>query len=183
MSASRSLSTSAPRESQPKPLHERVSGAFEKLTAAAAELNTVSDELAKPISAIETVLQGLNPGVPAWITFRSHTNGEFGEQGETRYCLGYAKVSRKWGLVILYMVVDPDGLPITNEEWHFNDAPRRYRVQALEKLPELFEKLAEAAGKTAADLRERTTLTKQVAETINQMVPSRPARRKAGRHG
>ena len=183
MPASRSLSTSAPQKSQPKPLHERVSGAFEKLTAAAAELNSVSDELAKPISTIEAVLQRLNPGVPAWIVFRSHSNGEFGEHGETRYRLGYAKVFRKWGLAIRCTVVDPDGLPVTDEEWHFNDAPRRYRVQALEKLPELFEKLAETADKTAAELRERTTLTKQVAETISQMVPSRPARRKAGHHG
>lgn len=183
MPTSRSLSTSAPQKSQPKPLRERVSGAFEKLTAAAAELNTASDELAKPISAIETVLQGLNPGVPAWTVFRSYLNGDFGEHGETRYCLGYAKVSRKWGLAISRTVVDLDGMPLTDEEWHFNDAPRRYRVQALEKLPELLEDMAKTAGKTATELREKTTLAQQVADTISQMVPSKPARRKAGHHG
>lgn len=44
-------------------LQERVSAAFDKLAESAAELNAVSDELGKPIPAIDAALQKLNLGV------------------------------------------------------------------------------------------------------------------------
>ena len=175
MPASQPLSDSTSQSLQQDPLRQRVSGAFEKLVASAAELNAVSDEIAKPISAIEATLQKLNLGVSAWTQFEL-IRDDYDLYHETRY-IGYTKVSQRWGLAIR-RTMGIDGEPEGSEEWHFNDAPRAYRLEALEKLPELLEKLAETSGKTAAKLRKGITLTKQVAETISQMAPSKPARRK-----
>ena len=91
--------------------------------------------------------------------------------------MGYAKVSQKWGLAICH-TNSVDGDAVNEKEWQFNDAPRELRLEALEKLPELLEKLAETAGATAAELRQRIVLTKQVAEAIGQMAPSKPVGRK-----
>ena len=64
MSVTRSLSNSPSQssEEQDAQLRERVSATFEKLAASAAELNAVSDEIAKPILAIDAALQKLKPG-------------------------------------------------------------------------------------------------------------------------
>lgn len=178
MPASRSPSDSESRSLHSEPLRERVSAAFQKLAASAAELNVASDELARPISAIEAVLQSLNPGVPAWAEFRS---GSY-DQGPHEFCetwhIGYAKVSQRWGLAIRYSE-DVDGDLLNREEWYFNDAPRAYRLDALKGLPELIEEMAEATGRTAVKVREGVALTKQVAETIGRMAPSKLARKPA----
>ena len=177
MPTSQSVSDSTSRSPQPD-LRKRVSTAFEKLVASAAELNAVSDELAEPVSSIEAALQRLNLGVSAWILFKSiHDDIEDRYEYRGSSYLGYAKVSQQWGLAIRYEATI-DGAPHEEEEWRYSDAPRAYRLEALEKLPELLDKLVETSGKTAAKLRKTITVTKQVAETMSKIAPSRPARRK-----
>ena len=178
MPASQSASDSSSQSPKPEPVLERVSVAFEKLAASAAELNAASDEIARPVSAIEAALQRLNLGVPAWTTFRSipHYSDDNHEYYEICY-VGYAKVSQKWGLAICH-TNSVDGETVSEQEWRFNDAPRELRLEALEKLPELLETLANTADSTAAELRQRIVLTRQVADTIGRMSPSKPARRK-----
>ena len=175
MPASQSLSDSTSQSSQQDPLRERVSTAFGKLVESAAELNAVSDEIATPISTIEAILQELNLGVSAWTRFEL-IRDDYDLHYETRY-IGYTKFSQRWGLAIR-RTTGADGQPETSEEWLFNDAPRAYRLKALEKLPELIENLAETSGETAAKLRKGITLTKQVAETISRIVPPKAARRR-----
>ena len=178
MPASQSTSDSASRSSQPKRVRERVSAAFEKLAASAAELNAASDEIAGPVSAIEAALKKLNLGMSAWTPFRSillesDDNYEYHET----CCVGYAKISQKWGIAICH-TNNVDGEAVDEKEWQFNDAPRELRLEALEKLPELLEKLAETADTTATEIRQRIALTQEVAEAIGQIAPSKPAGRK-----
>lgn len=177
MPASQPLSDSTSQSLQQDPLRQRVSGAFEKLVASAAELNAVSDEIAKPISAIEATLQKLNLGVSAWAEFAGELDlpsGCFWDRA-----IGYAKVSRVWGITIRARsgLLNQDEHSET-EVWRFNDAPRSYRIQALGKLPDLLEQLVEATCETTAALKNQVAATKQVAETISQMAPSKPVRRK-----
>ncbi len=178
MPASQSASDSTSGSSQAQPVRQRVSAAFEKLATSAAELNAASDQIAKPVSAIEAALQRLNLGVSAWTPFRTilHASEDNHEYYEICY-VGYAKVLQRWGLAICH-ANNVDGEPVNEKEWQFNDAPRELRLEALEKLPELLEQLAEIVGATTAELRQRIVLTKQVAETIGQMTPAKPAGRK-----
>ena len=156
-------------------LRDRVSTAFQTLAASAPELNAVSDELAQPIRTIDAALQRLNLGVSAWVEFAVQRFGD-GEFMSAR-SVGYAKVSGTWGIAIRWTGTDPDGNP-ASEEWRFNDAPRLYRLDALEKLPELLEELAKTASKTAEQLKSKVGKTKQIATTISLLASATPAGRK-----
>ena len=160
-SSSAQLPTSDPQ------LRDRVSAAFEKLATSASELNAVSDELAKPIRSIEATLQKLNLGVSAWVEVAGEVDNE--TQHFWDRAIGYGKVSRTWGIAIRVRSGFLDDRDFREEAWRFNEAPRAYRLESLEKLPELLEKLAETADKTAADLKSKIDLTKHVATTISQM--------------
>lgn len=177
MSDSQSPSSSpAHSSSTDSPARERVSAAFERLRASASELNAVSDELAKPIRSIDATLQQLNLGVSAWVEFAGdidHETQHFWDRS-----IGYGKVARTWGIAIRTRAGFLDEPDIREEAWRFGEAPRAYRLESLGKLPELLEKLAETANKTAADMRSKIASTKQVATTISKMAPSAPARRK-----
>lgn len=178
MSASQSPSASAapPPTSDPQ-LRDRVSAAFEKLATSASELNAVSDELAKPIQSIDATLQKLNLGVSAWVEVASDDDQDTLQFWDRS--IGYGKVARTWGLAIRSrtgFLDEPDN--IRDEAWLFNEAPRAYRLESLERLPELLEKLAETANKTAAELKSKIALTKQVATTISKMASAAPARRR-----
>ena len=176
MSVSQSPRSSPAHSSTPdSPTRERVSVAFEKLTTSASELNAVSDELAKPIQSIDATLQALNLGVSAWVEVAGDRDWETDRAWERS--IGYAKVARTWGLAIRASA-GIAGEHIQEEVWRFNEAPRAYRLESLEKLPELLEKLAENANRTASELKNKIALTKQVATTINKMASAAPARRK-----
>ena len=93
--------------------------------------------------------------------------------------IGYDKVSsRVWGIAICYRVVDADQVVRQDDEWLFNEAPRAYRLEALDKLPQLLEKLTNVADQTAAALRKKVAATKQVATAITGVTSSVPVRRR-----
>lgn len=157
-------------------LRERVSKAFETLSSSAAELNTVSDELAIPIRAIDAALQKLNLGVSVWVPFWTERDDEHEYLRER--ALGYSKISRDWGLAIRtwaghYADDDP-----SVEEWQFKDAPRSYRLEAVGKIPDLLDRLSETASIIAGDLKAKVAMTQQVATTVSQMASSNPESRK-----
>ena len=90
--SSGSPSSPAPEKS----LTERVSGAYDRLTQAAAVLNAVSDELNRPIEQIELALKKLNTGVSTWVVFEREDNDEHDRFFERS--LGYAEGLRQVGL-------------------------------------------------------------------------------------
>ena len=153
-------------------LRGRVSAAFEKLATFAPELNAVSDELAKPIHAINETLKTLNLGVAAWVKFdEQYCEGEV----LWVHSIGYAKVAGRWGIAIRYEGTDSEGEP-ERHEWPFGDAPRSLRLKALDQLPALLDELANTASQTAATLKNKIAMTEQVATTISQLASSSPVR-------
>ena len=144
------------------------------LTSAAAELNAVSDELANPICEIDSALQKLNLGVSVWVPFDSRRDDE--NEYSWECALGYGKVSREWGLAIRTVAgYDYDSPSL--EEWQFADAPRSYRLRSIDKIPELLEKLTEAARKTTGELKRKVALAEQVATSVSQLASSNPGPR------
>lgn len=152
------------------PLPERVASSYSKLSAIAAELNDASDELGKTISQIDTALKKLNVGVVVWITIQARpadpNNGDFWHETDQ---LGYAKVNGKWGVAIRTVgedVQDPD--QCSDEEWLFNDAPRALRLQAIDKIPDLLDGLAQVAAKTKEEIRKRLKDAQEVADAVTK---------------
>ena len=168
MSASQSAAgLSLPQRSE---LPERVSAVLEELTATAAKLNAVSDEIAQPISVIDAALQRLNLGVSAWVEIAGEVDHD------TEYfwdrSIGYHKVSRSWGIAIRTRSGSLTDQRVDEEKWRFNDAPRSIRLEALDKLPDLLAELVKVASDTANALKIKLATTKQVAMTIRQVASS-----------
>ncbi len=155
---------------------QELAAAFERLVDTAATLNAASDALAKPIAALDSAFKELNIGVTTWVNFHGaeHDPSPGWEWGRS---VGYAKVNGRWGIAIR----DYEGRigePFDRcEEWLFGDAPRSYRVHAVEKLPKLVEALAKEATRTAEALQAKVASATTLADTAQSVVRARKARR------
>lgn len=150
-------------------LSERVQASYSNLASVASDLNSVSDELGKSISEMDGALKKLNLGVTTWVVIRA---GGATEE-EPRYFseeFGYAKVDGKWGISIRSVSGNCERSPDEErvEQWLFNDAPRSLRLSAIAKIPELLEKMAVEADKTAKDVRTKLVEAQEVAAVVTK---------------
>lgn len=171
--------------SKTESLNFRISSSYRQLTQAATELNTVSDELGKFVSALDAALRRLNLGITTWIRLESR---EDGSGNYTKRDLGYAKVGNKWGIALRTMSGNHNAVEDSSvEEWLFNDAPRALRIESVEKLPDLFENLVKEAEAATRQIRSRTDHAQQLAGALNDVgaapVPTPPAPRKPSDSG
>ena len=98
---------------------------WDQLAEASAKINHATDEIARSIAVINLRLSDLNIGVPAWYYF---------EPGDEEYKrIGYAKLGCHWGLLI----------GCKENEWHFNDAPRVLRLEAINYIPNLLQRMTD----------------------------------------
>ena len=150
------------------PAPERVQASFRQLSASAAFLNEVSDELRESISDLEKALETLNLGVSAWVQI----TGGHDESGRYYWSrgLGYTQVDKKWGIA-LRRVRGDESFPEDEdtEIWQFNDAPRWMRVEGVGKIPELVEALNKQAEDTAKKIKNKNTEAKALAAAIKQL--------------
>jgi hypothetical protein len=125
------------------PLLERVKASYKELSAAAANLNSIFDELAKTVDELDTTLEELNLGITAWVQVAGRDEG----RNSWRHDLGYDKFNNKWRIAIRTRAGNPDSPGQEQcEVWIFNEASRRLRIEAVEKLPELCDALAREAA-------------------------------------
>jgi len=149
-------------------LSERVISSFTKLSSAAKNLNKVSDELGRAITAIDYVLQRLNLGVPTWVKIHGGENPNTGMEYWSRD-VGYAKIGNRWGIALCTREGDysfPD--EERREEWLFNDAPRWLRVEGVEKIPDLLEELIKNTEETTEKIKGKIDHAKQLAGALEQ---------------
>lgn len=146
-------------------LPERVFVSYQKLSVAASDINTASDELGEAVSELDAALKKLNLGVTAWTTIRGTTN-----QAGDYWCddeIGFAKIGNKWGIALRKVSgnqYDPESE--TEEAWLFNDAPRLLRIEGVEKLPDLLDKLIQETQKTAKHIKSNAAYAKELATAI-----------------
>ena len=147
-------------------LAQKVHSSYQQLSAAALELNSVSDELGKSIAEIDLALKRLNLGVSVWVNVRAWDDDgqdHFSEQ------IGYAKIDGKWGVGLRtvsgnYNWPDQDNV----EQWLFGDAPRKLRLGAIQTLPEMLKKLSEEAAATAEKIKGGLAEAKEVAAAVKE---------------
>jgi len=154
------------------PLKDRITLTFEELTKAAAALNSASDDLADAIGPLDAAFKTLNLGVTAWHEFA----GDEDREGDFwSHHVGYAKVEGKWGLAISVVSGNRSDTPddYDEQEWLFNDAPRWMRVNAIDHIPALLETLVSEVNKTAADLKKKAAIAKDLAQTIDAIAVRR----------
>jgi hypothetical protein len=147
-------------------LNARISASYQQLTAAATELNAVSDELGKFVTALDAALRRLNLGIATWLRLESR---EDGSGNYTKRDLGYAKVGNKWGIALRTMSGNHNAVEESRvEEWLFNDAPRALRIESVEKLPDLFESLVKEADAATRQIRTKTHHAQELASALNE---------------
>jgi hypothetical protein len=145
-------------------LNHRISSSYKQLTQAATELNAVSDELGKFVTALDSALRRLNLGIATWLRLESR---EDGSGNYTKRDLGYAKIGNKWGIALRTMSGNHNDVEDSNvEEWLFNDAPRALRIESVEKLPDLFESLVKEADAATRQIRTKTERAQALASAL-----------------
>lgn len=146
------------------PLSVRFSDFYQNISAAAAEINAASDDLGKSIDALDESLQRLNLGVSSWV--------EFSDDNLCKNYIGFAKSSKgKWGILITQdSGYQGPGQYERSDTWAFNDAPRSLRLEAIEKLPDLLEKISHDTQETIQQIKAKAAQAKALSEAIN---PSR----------
>jgi hypothetical protein len=159
---------------------ERLANAYLRLSRSAASLNTASDALGTAIAASDEQLRGLNLGVPAWIIVAQESHDE----AETYWqkWLGYDRVDGKWGIALRDEAGHWDNPgAIRYQTWLFNDAPRSFRLEALPKLPDLFEELVKQVDETTAKIEAATSEAQQLADTLKQIAPQTQPKKQGAR--
>jgi hypothetical protein len=149
-----------------EPFAARVSSAYRQLSLAASHLNLVSDELGKSIGVLDAALKRLNLGISTWSRLDRWEDavGNY----STRY-LGYAKVNNRWGIALRTVTgnnTQPEEASV--EEWLFNEAPRALRIEAVEKLPDLFENLIKEADIAIRKVKAQSISARQLAAALGQ---------------
>lgn len=152
---------------------ERVQHSIQQLPAAAASLNSATDQLGKSVAELDAVLKRFSLGVPTWVPFASWEHFDYYSAEE----IGYAKIGGKWGVAIRTVEGDcqaPDDEKM--EQWLFNDAPRLLRVRAVEKIPELLEELLKKAAEMTKTITEKAQEVNALTAAINSVIdpPSKP---------
>jgi hypothetical protein len=147
---------------------ERIAAAYQALSKSAKSVNQATEELAKPVSAVENALRLLNLGVACWVKAGegSSEDGNFWNRQ-----LGYALIERHWRLAIKTIEGNemyPDREVV--EEWAFNEAPLYLRLKVVDKLPDLLEAMVGAADATARRLREKAVPVQEQAAALNAVI-------------
>lgn len=130
-----------------------ISASFQELTAAAVDLNRVSDELAKSIGELDTALKALNLGIERWVTISESANADGSVSWRDE--LGFAKVSGKWGLALRTVQIKIEVFEDDATYWLFNEASRDLRIEAVELIPVLLAELTELAVLKKDQLRTK----------------------------
>lgn len=139
---------------------------FEELSSLAASLNTASDELTKGVTVLDESLKKLNIGLTVWVTFRFRGDDNFPEEYDADQ-IGYAKVNGTWGLALRNISGDHSISRFEEEgPWLFKDAPREFRLLAVDKIPDVVEALAKSATETTKKIEEKTKQVRELAAAL-----------------
>jgi hypothetical protein len=161
-------------------ISEVVASFYSDLKSVAADLNVASDELGKCIAEIDAGLKTLNLGITVWVEIRKgHGDFESGDESYWGEEIGYAKWSGRWGICLRKTEGDVGMGEERTEMWLFNEAPRALRLEGVNHLVTLLQKLNEEGVATAEKIREKITDAHEVADAISKasrpLLPRRPA--------
>lgn len=149
---------------------------YKDLSIAAVDLNAASDELGKCITALDAALKTLNLGISTWVRVKEHE-----DQNDNFWVLklGYSRIAGTWGIAVR-IVSGNERWPEESqaEEWLFNNAPRAYRIEAIDKIPELLQELIKEATSISQKIREKTAQARQLASAINRAASEVTPKRK-----
>ena len=144
----------------------RAQKSYQELISVANTLNKASDQLGKIIAPVDLALKALNLGISSWVSFNEWSDNSYNFERDE---VGYCKVGGKWGIAIRSVSGNED-LPDETKldgPWLFNEAPRKLRIQAIDKIPELLEALVKDAADTTKRINEKLHESEELAKAIS----------------
>lgn len=146
----------------------RVESSFKQLASAAQALNTASEDLGKVIRHLDASLKKLGLGLSGWVPVS-------GTSDDTQYWtneLGYAKTDGKWGLALREVTgFHLDKNDESEQVWAFNEAPRTVRAEAVDKIPDLLEKLLQQTQEATRELKEKIDQASDFNTVLAELTP------------
>src|SRR5204863_4531725 len=106
----------------------------------------------------------------AWVDtpggWQDNNNGDF-----VSHKVGYAKIGVNWGIALRVVVGNSNyDEVVSDERWLFNQAPRTLRLEGIDQLPDLIERLTKKAESTAKKIAKRTDDVRELATAMKQVV-------------
>jgi hypothetical protein len=151
-----------------------VGSSFERLSKTANSLNSASDRLNDALEKLNIALKSLNLGISSWTTFAAWEDGPLSEDQD----IGYDKINGKWGIALRKVFEDlnraDDHVDIT--AWHFSEAPREMRLQAIGHLNKLIEQLNVDAAAATERVAHKTAEAEAFAAAISDIAGSAPVK-------
>lgn len=132
-----------------------------KLASVSQSINHASNQLSAQLTEIEKALNSYGLGVSAWV------NLSIAEDSDTPqvHQLGYSKHDGKWCLLLAnYRAQEPEK---TRQQKPLLESPREIRLLAVQTMPELVNKLVDAAEKCAQKTAERAVAARAIAASLN----------------
>ena len=150
----------------------RAQKSYQELTSVARTLNKASDQLAKVIAPLDDALKALNLGIASWVSFNqcSDDNEDYAYDQ-----VGYCKVGGKWGIALRSVSGNYNWPDDTNVDgpWLFNEAPRKLRIEAIDRIPELLEALVKNAEDTVDRINEKLHESEELAKALSVRASSK----------
>ena len=148
------------------PLPSQLAAAYKQLAASAQSLNSATDEFMQAIEPVDSALAKLRIGIECWVRIK---NFEDPDGSYRRHELGYARIAGKWGIALRVVDGDPRS-PFNDsiEQWLYGDAPRHLRLDGIEKLPALLERLIQKANNAVKKVKETTETARQFAAAVQE---------------
>lgn len=146
----------------------KTDSSLRKLSRLSQSLNKISDDLSKALNAIEEAINSLNLGVSAWVRLNSevcHDHNGSGYNSVTT--IGYDRTRGKWGLLYASYLEETGPDPDDPPEF-LRDAPRKVRIEAIEKLPELLEKLFESASAMTREAEISISKAQEIVTALSE---------------
>ncbi|MEP7307937.1 MAG: hypothetical protein ABJA98_20735 [Acidobacteriota bacterium] len=165
--------------SKDTPLPDDIASTFRRLPQSAVNLNVASNGLGKAIALSDDNLRTLNLGISAWIVIAEDLDQL--SDNYWRTSLGYDNINGKWGIALRTEsgdLGDPNGAEV--QSWLFNDGPRALRLEAMPKLPHLFEEIVKQADEMTAKIKTATLQAEQFAAVLAGLIPPTPPATKQG---
>lgn len=144
----------------------RIAATYKVLAESALGLNAASDQLSKPIGEVNRTLQSLNLGLTVWEKIHGDDDDGYGNYWSRD--VGYANVRGEWGLAIRTTEGNHGRDNHESTQWRFDEAPRSFRIDAVDKVPDLLEKLIKASDKTTKKLIEKADEARELATALKE---------------
>jgi hypothetical protein len=151
------------------PPTERIVASFKELALVSPEIESASADLAKSISNLESYLRRIGIQVSAWHQIAGDNDPE--DSSYWSRDIGWSNVRDAWSIALRKTDGNHNHDYHNEAVWRFADAPKWMAIEAVSKLPDLFETLIKRSRETIEKLNARKKDADELAAAIEAVLP------------